>query len=273
MATTPKTTAKPIVAKSADPVEAAAKLAASQPPVKSAPVKTTPVKATTAKTPPAKPPVVKTPVVAHSTAAQPATAPVMVPEVVVAAAPVEAPAPVQATAPVATPVPVQKPAPAPAIAAADITQAKEVTIMEATLKNAAEKTQTMFADMNERAKGAMEKSTKLFADMNEFNKGNVEALVESSKIAARGVETMGQDAADYTRKSFEGMTSMIKTLSSVKSPTEFMKLQSDYVRQQFDTMVAESSKTTEAVLKLAGEIAQPISNRVAVAVEKIKIAA
>ncbi len=263
MATTPKTIAKPAAAKPADPAAAAAKPAA---PKATAPV--TPAKKVTAK-----------PVVAQSPAAPAKAAPVAAPEVVAvqapakASAPVEAPAPVQPAAVAAAPAPVQKPAPAPAVAAADPTPAKEVTIMETTLKNAAEKTQTMFADMNERAKGAMEKGTKLFADMNEFNKGNVEALVESSKIAAKGIETMGQDAADYTRKSFEGMTSVLKSLSGVKSPTEFMKLQSDYVRQQFDTMVAESSKTTEAVLKLAGEIAQPISNRVAVAVEKIKIAA
>ena len=51
------------------------------------------------------------------------------------------------------------------------------------------------------------------------------------------------------------------------------KLQSDYVRSAFDSIVAETSKNTEAMLKLAGEVAQPISNRVAVAAEKVKIAA
>ncbi len=150
---------------------------------------------------------------------------------------------------------------------------KEVTTMEATLKTAAEKTQAYFAEANDRAKAAMEKSAKAFEDINEFNKGNVEALVESSKIAAKGFETLGQSAADYARKSFEGATATLKSLSSIKSPTDFFKLHSDYVRTSFDSMVAETSKTTEAVLKLAGEVAQPISNRVAVAVEKVKVAA
>lgn len=153
------------------------------------------------------------------------------------------------------------------------TAVKKETTMETTLNNVAEKGQAMFSDMNDRAKAAIEKTQGLFADLNEFNKGNVEAIVESSKIAAKGIESMGQDAAEYTRKSFEHATSVIKTLASVKSPTEFMKLHSDYVRQSFDSMVAESSKTTETVLKLAGEIAQPISNRVAVAAEKIKLSA
>jgi hypothetical protein len=52
-----------------------------------------------------------------------------------------------------------------------------------------------------------------------------------------------------------------------------MKLHSDYVRQSFDALVTESSKATETMLKVAGEISQPISNRIAVAAEKIKIAA
>ncbi len=150
---------------------------------------------------------------------------------------------------------------------------KEVNTMEANLKNAAEKAQTYFAEANDRAKAAMAKSTKMFEDMNEFNKGNVEALVESGKIAAKGFETLGQNAAEYGRKSFEGATATLKSLSTVKSPTDFFKLQSDYVRTSFDALVAETSKTTEAVLKLAGEVAQPISSRVAVAVEKVKIAA
>lgn len=150
---------------------------------------------------------------------------------------------------------------------------KEVITMETTLKDAAAKTQAYFAEANDRAKAALEKSTKAFEDMNEFNKGNVEALVESGKIAAKGFETLGQNAADYARKSFEGATATLKSLSTVKSPTDFFKLHSDYVRSSFDSIVAETSKTTEAVLKLAGEVAQPISNRVAVAVEKVKVAA
>lgn len=150
---------------------------------------------------------------------------------------------------------------------------KEAKVMEATINTATDKTQAMFADANDRAKNAMDKGTRLFEDMNEYGKGNIEAIVESSKIAVKGFETMGQDAAEYTRKSLEGATAALRSLASVKSPTEFFKLQSEYVRQSFDSMVAETSKNTEAMVKLAGAVAQPISNRVAVAADKAKIAA
>ena len=153
--------------------------------------------------------------------------------------------------------------------------------MNATIENA---TQTasdsfkngggaMFAEVSERTKGAVEKSQKLLAEMAEFNKGTLEAMVESSKIAARGFESMGQDAAAYAKTSFEGTTQTMKTLAAVKSPTEFMKLQADYMRSTFDALVAQTSRSTEASLKLAGEVAQPISNRVALAADKMKIPA
>lgn len=148
------------------------------------------------------------------------------------------------------------------------TASKGIEIMEAI-----EKSQAMFAELNDKAKAAVEKNTKLVGEMTELAKGNVEALVESGKIAAKGLETMGQDAAEYSRKQFEQATATMKSLAAVKSPADFFKLQSDYVRTAFDSMVAETSKNTEAFIKLAGDAAQPVSNRVAVAMEKIKTAA
>ncbi len=130
--------------------------------------------------------------------------------------------------------------------------------------------QSAVAELNEKAKVAMEKSTKAMEELGELTKGNLEAMVESSKIAAKGVEAMGQDAAEYGRKSFEKTSATIKSFAAVKSPTEFFQLQSELMTSTFDTLAAEAAKTSEAMLKLAGEIAQPISSRVAIVSDKIK---
>ena len=134
-----------------------------------------------------------------------------------------------------------------------------------------DKAQALFADMNARTKAAMEKSAKTVEEMTDLAKGNVEALVEASRIAAKGLESIGHDAADFGRRNFENATATMKTLASVKSPTEFFKLQSDFIRSSFDALVAETSKNTEAMLKLAGDAAQPLSNRVALATDKFKV--
>ena len=267
-AATPKPAAKP-------PVKTPAKAAAAAKPVTKPPVAAAAVKAAVAV--PAKPaPEAIKPVEIAPVAPKvelPAPAPVT-PEPVIemAAEPAGSPEPVVPELLIPEPVLIVETSP-PVAPATVATIQKEVTIMEANLKNAAEKAQTLFAEANERAKAAVEKGTKLFEEANEFSKVNVEAIVESGKIAAKGLETLGQDAADYSRKQFEGATAALKSLSAVKSPTDFFKLHSDYVRSAFDSVVAQTSKNTEAMLKLAGEVAQPISNRVAVAVEKVKIAA
>ena len=84
---------------------------------------------------------------------------------------------------------------------------------------------------------------------------------------------MGQNAASYLKTSYESATGAFRLLSGVKSPAELFQLQSDFARASFDAFVAETSRSTETALKLAGEIAQPISNRVALAVEKAKTVA
>ncbi|HXH15300.1 MAG TPA: phasin family protein [Sphingomonas sp.] len=147
-----------------------------------------------------------------------------------------------------------------------------------TIQSITEKTKALFAgantaEFNEQAKGAMEKSAKMVEDMTAFGKGNVEALVESSKIAAKNVEALGHEVAAYAKTSFESASEAAKTLAAAKSPTEFMKLQGDYARTAFETMIAEGSRSTERMLKMFGEVAQPISNRVAVAKDTMKIPA
>ncbi|WP_250890554.1 phasin family protein [Sphingobium nicotianae] len=130
--------------------------------------------------------------------------------------------------------------------------------------------QGAMTEMSEKAKVAMEKSSKALEEMGELTKGNLEAVVESSKIAAKGVESMSQGAADFGRKSFEKTSASMKSLASVKTPAEFFQLQSELVSAFFDSFASESAKSSETILKLASDISQPISNRVSIVTEKMK---
>lgn len=135
---------------------------------------------------------------------------------------------------------------------------------------AAEQIKTVVTEANERAKTAMEKNAKIIEELAELGRGNVEAFVASSKVAAKGVETMSQDAANYSRKSFETATAAFKSFTDVKSATDFFKLQGDFARSAFDSAVAESARVSENVLKLAGDVAEPLTSRYAVAADRVK---
>jgi len=130
--------------------------------------------------------------------------------------------------------------------------------------------QGAFSEFNDKTKLAVEKSSRAFEELSELAKGNLEALVESGQIAAKGVETLGQDAAEYGRKSFEKTSTTLRSFAAVKSPSEFFQLQSELLSSMFDTMASESARSSETMLKLAGDIAKPISNRVSVVSDKIK---
>ena len=137
-------------------------------------------------------------------------------------------------------------------------------------EDAKAKFESAFAEINEKAKAGVEKSTKAIEEFSDITKGNVEAFVESGKIAAKGLETIGQDAAEYSRKNFEKATATLKSFASVKTPAEFFQLQSELLSSSFDIFAKETAKNSEAMLKLAGDVAQPISTRVSVVTEKVK---
>jgi phasin family protein len=134
----------------------------------------------------------------------------------------------------------------------------------------ADRFQSMFADAGERSQEMLAKSQKAAGELAEITKANVEALTEAGRIAASAARNIGQDALASSREGIELASTAVKTLAEAKSPTEFFQLQSEFARASFDRAVAEGSKFTEQLVKLAGEAVQPLSNRASVNAERIK---
>lgn len=239
---------------------------------------------------PAKKPVSKSAVVKASTPPAPAPEPVVEPAPVLES--VSQPTPL--AEPAVEPAPMTDPVPEPVAeiieeampaeakseieSAAVVNAANQegvtmVDVIESTKKiaeDAKAKFQTAFSELSEKAKASVEKSGKVMEELSELTKGNVEAMVESGKIAAKGVESLGQGAAEYGRISFEKASATMKSFASVKTPAEFFQLQSELLSSSFDSFAKESAKSSEALLKLAGEVVQPISSRVSIVTEKVK---
>ena len=135
------------------------------------------------------------------------------------------------------------------------------------------KAKEMAADMQTRAKAAYEKGTEMTKDAVEFQKGNIEALVESGKILAAGMQDMGRTYMDEAKSAAETVQGDVKKFAAIKSPTELFQLQGEIARRNFDAMVSTTSKNTEAMLKLANEAFAPVSNRMSLAVDKVSKAA
>ena len=125
----------------------------------------------------------------------------------------------------------------------------------------------------EKAKAAFEKTSAYATEYGDFAKGNLEAVVESGKILAAGLQDMGKAYVAETKGVVETVTADVKEIAAVKTPADFFKLQGEIMRRNFDAAVAATSKSSEAMVKLAGDAFAPISTRVSLAVEKVKQAA
>jgi phasin family protein len=128
--------------------------------------------------------------------------------------------------------------------------------------------QTLFADFGERSQEAVKRSQKVAEELADLTRANVEALVESGRVAAEGARSIGQDVVAKSRENVEQAADVIRTLAEAKSPTEYLQLQSDLARASFDRAVSETSKLTESLVKLAGEAFQPLSNRASANAER-----
>jgi phasin family protein len=121
--------------------------------------------------------------------------------------------------------------------------------------------QSIFAQAGERNQDIASKGHKVAEELADLTRANVEAIVEAGRVAVEGARSLGQDMVATSRDGVEQASDAIRSLAEAKSPTEYMQLQGEFARASFDRMVAEGSKLTESMVKLAGEAFQPLQNR------------
>jgi phasin family protein len=121
--------------------------------------------------------------------------------------------------------------------------------------------QTLFAEANERGQEFAKRGQKVAEELADLARANVEAIVEAGRVASERARSIGQDVVASGRDNVEQAADAIRSLAEAKSPTEYLQLQSEFARASFDRAVAETSKLTESLVKLAGEAFQPLSNR------------
>ena len=129
------------------------------------------------------------------------------------------------------------------------------------------------ADAQARAKEAADRAVALSKNAVEFNRENIETLLESGKIAAKGAQEIGQTNVKFTRENFVEASRALQGLFSVATPKDMFAKQADYVRSGLDRVMDQTSNNADAVVKLAGKAYQPIADRVSEIRKELKKAA
>ena len=241
------------------PQEAKAAAAA---PVAPAPVAPTPIEAAIAE--PTVTPEAESRPVAVARAPKPAVKAPVVKKAVAAKKPVVA---------AAKPAKAAKPKFKPAIKSNPILSFKETIMATRKTDDFTKTIKTAAADVQATAKAVFAKGSAVLGEASDFTKGNVDAVVSSGKILTAGLQDLGKTFAAEGKSAFETATADVKELAAVKSPSDFIRIQTTIVRRNLDSVFDLGAKNSEAVLKLASDAFAPISARASLAVEKFKKAA
>ena len=151
-----------------------------------------------------------------------------------------------------------------------VTLEKIIPGMEKATTDAVAQAKVGYEQFQTKIQTMMEKQMKSMAEVTEFTKGNVEAMIESAKAATSGAETLATQFVETSKVAMEEAQTALKSMATARTPNELIQQQNDFAKAQFDKAVANWSKVTETWMKVAGEVVQPLSNRMALAAETVK---
>lgn len=116
---------------------------------------------------------------------------------------------------------------------------------------------------------AQQQAYKSFEEISKIQKDNWDAMLASSQIWAKGAEAISKAWMGLAQEAIENASSTAKAMVGVKSLREAVDLQTDFAKGNFDKFVAESTKISETVVKVANDALEPLAARMNVSVEKM----
>jgi phasin family protein len=113
------------------------------------------------------------------------------------------------------------------------------------------------------------KASALLEDLAVLGKGNLDAVVQSNTVIAKGLEDISREFMSYAQASLESAASATKALFGAKTLQDVIALNNAFAKTSLDTFLANSTKLGDMGLKVANQALEPISARVNVAIEKL----
>jgi phasin family protein len=111
-------------------------------------------------------------------------------------------------------------------------------------------------------KTGFDKTAKMLENTAKFGKGNVEAYVESAKIAGEGFRTISSEISLYSKKAIEESVAATKAIMGSKSIHEAMEHQTSFAKMAFGAYVGQMKILNELIVGAAKDTLAPLQGRV-----------
>ena len=100
-----------------------------------------------------------------------------------------------------------------------------------------------------------------YDDIATLNKQNVEAAMKAGNIWAKVYENFGKAYFSHAQDAAERGTEAAKAMMTAKTMQDVIDLQTDFAKQRFDHLVAEGTKMSEILVRVATEAMEPLQKQ------------
>ena len=99
--------------------------------------------------------------------------------------------------------------------------------------------------------------------LQQATKDQGDAAMASAQTLATSIQTIASAHADYAKKAMQDGSEFISKLTSLKEPTKVVELQSEYVKNAYETFLAESKRISELYADLFKQTTKPLEALIA----------
>jgi phasin family protein len=100
-----------------------------------------------------------------------------------------------------------------------------------------------------------------FDDFTSFGQANIDALIQTNTVFAKGVEEFSKEIASLARASMETGAAAAKATFAAKTVTDVVAVQTDFAHASLQKLLANWARFGELGVKLATETASPLAAR------------
>jgi hypothetical protein len=88
-------------------------------------------------------------------------------------------------------------------------------------------------------------------DASKKSKEAMDTMLKNYSEVTKGFQAIAAEATDYSKKSFQDLTSFMEAMTSVKSVEAAFELQTSFMKSSYESFVAEATKMGEMYAELA----------------------
>ncbi|MEI8393236.1 MAG: phasin family protein [Rhodospirillaceae bacterium] len=107
-----------------------------------------------------------------------------------------------------------------------------------------------------------------FEEVKALNEKNLAALVESTRIVARGLEEASQAVVNFSQKNSEASLAALKKLATAGTVVEAAEIQQSFAKESVTALVGEAERMSALVSTTAREALAPLNERVTEVVDR-----